>query len=88
MKKSVRFNNLFLYVIITLEILMIFAIGVYAAQKAAAGGTHNYAEAGIPTCSDKQTLVWGSGEWKCYTIPADKDYCRGGTCEGPISFPV
>jgi hypothetical protein len=78
---KINFSNRWLYFLITLGILAIVGVGVYAAQQASSGGTHSYAEIGLPSCSSGQVLKWSGGAWTCGTdIDTNTDYCSGGTC--------
>jgi len=64
--KKFILSNRVLYSLISLGILLLFAVGVYAAQQTTSGGTHNYAEVGLPSCSNGQVLKW-DGAWVCGT---------------------
>jgi len=63
----INFSNRWLYTFIIFGILIVAGVSVYAAQQSAAGGTHSYAELGLPSCSDGQVLKWSSGAWACGT---------------------
>jgi len=66
-KRDFKLSNRWLYTFIILGIFAVVGVGVYAAQQASAGGTHNYAEVGIPSCSDGQVLKWSGSAWVCGT---------------------
>lgn len=73
-------NNRLKYSLITFVLLVIsiisYTIGVYAAEKPAAGATHSYAEIGIPKCDNQNILVWDSStsSWGCGTMPVNSDW--------------
>jgi hypothetical protein len=72
-KRDFKLSNRWLYTFIILGIFAVVGVGVYAAQQASAGGTHNYAEVGIPSCSDGQVLKWSGSAWVCGGLcPAGK----------------
>jgi hypothetical protein len=65
-KIQINISNKFFYTIITLSILIILCVGVWAAERASSGGgTHNFEEVGLPSCSNGQVLKWDSGDWEC-----------------------
>jgi len=66
MKNGKQINYRLLYSLITLGILSLFSVSVYATQQTTSGGgTHSYAEIGLPSCKDGQVLKWNNSAWGC-----------------------
>lgn len=62
-KKNSHVSNRLLYTLITLGILIIIGVGVYAATYTASGGGHPITE--LSTCADTQILKMVGGVWSC-----------------------
>jgi hypothetical protein len=76
---KINLSNRWLYFLITLGILMIVAVGVYAASYSSSGAGHPITE--ISTCpSNGQILKMSGGVWTCGTdVDTDTTVGDGGT---------
>jgi hypothetical protein len=62
---KINFSNRWLYFLITLGILAIVGVGVWAVSYSPSGAGHPYTE--ISTCAENQILKMNNGEWTCDT---------------------
>jgi len=64
MKVIINFSKRWLYTLITIGILAIIAVGVYAI----AGVSHTLDEINLPSCGEGQVLGMGGGSWICVDV--------------------
>jgi hypothetical protein len=68
---QINMSNRSFYSLITLGIFILLGAGILVVdavqQASSGGGTHNWAEVGIPSCSNGQVLKFDGGTWDCGT---------------------
>lgn len=68
---NVNFSNRWLYTLITIGILMIISVGVYAWANPTTGVGHTHDE--IEPCSEGQILQMSEGAWSCVDISVEQE---------------